>query len=158
MYLCCNYHVLWHKQQIMTLFWMLVVLCLNMEMTDHCILYISFNEQIIYEWVIFLSAETTMIDGEFIVPIYTLTRYSAWVTKAYSSKFSIWNIVLGYCGNTCSTSSLLRFSSHFSWLCWYWSEIKGQVEPLFVDLVSIPPYTSWHICSTSSNLYKVPCL
>jgi hypothetical protein len=29
---------------------------------------------------------------------------------------------------------------------------------LFVDLVSIPPYTSWHICSTSSNLYKVPCL
>ncbi len=88
----------------------------------------------------------------------TLVWYNALITKACSSESSVWSIVLTYYGNTYSTSSLSRSLSHSSWLCWYWGEIEAQAKPLYVNLVSIPPYTFWHICNISSNLYKIPCI
>jgi hypothetical protein len=45
-----------------------------MEMIDHCILYILFNKWTIYEWIIFLSIETTTIDSEYVVLICALIR------------------------------------------------------------------------------------
>ncbi len=50
-----------------------MILCLNTEMIDHCILYIPFNKQTIWEWMIFLFAEITTIDSEYVVLIYALT-------------------------------------------------------------------------------------
>ncbi len=84
--------------------------------------------------------------------------YTDSITKACSSRSLVYSIASTYCGSICSTSSLSKSSSHFSWLCWYWSEIDHQVEPLSMDLVSIPPYTSWYVCNVSLDLYKVPCL
>ncbi len=87
-----------------------------------------------------------------------LVWYTTLVAKTYSFRSLIYSIVLTYCGDTCSTSSLSKSSSHSSWFFRYWSETDYQTKPLSMDLVSIPPYVSWYICDISSDLYKMPCL
>jgi hypothetical protein len=47
-------------------FKILMVLCLDMKMTNHCISYISLNEQKIHKCMIFLSIKTTSTSCEFV--------------------------------------------------------------------------------------------
>ncbi len=59
----------------------------------------------------------TIIGGMLCLILFSiLVWYAPSVTKACSSRSSIYYIVSTYYGNICSTSSLSKSSSHFSWL------------------------------------------